>query len=137
MKKPLLNLRSTLLAVAVFLMAHDLGLALDQGPPPKFVNITKLTIIDAHTPKQDSFVVTDETHINWLIEKIQLRPAKPCLCDHRWVIVFHPAKGDPIKAGLSDHSFEVKNQFGQQHFGMSAELYRRFNSLVKHYSPET
>ncbi|MEC5127850.1 hypothetical protein VSU19_13880 [Verrucomicrobiales bacterium BCK34] len=123
-------------AATLFLLIYAVGFSLDQGPPPKFTNITKLTIIDAHTPNQDSFEVTDPTHVNWLIEKIQLRPARPCMCEHRWVIVFHPAKGDPIRAGLSDHSFEVKNRFGQQHFGMPAELYRRFNSLVKHYSSE-
>ncbi len=137
MKKPIQYRKASFFAVAFFLLVQDFGFTLDQGPPPKFVNITKLTIIDAHTPKQDSFEVTDATHINWLIEKIQLRPKRPCLCDHRWVIVFHPVKGDPIKAGLSDHSFEVRGQFGQQHFGMPAELYRRFNSLIKHYSPET
>lgn len=124
------------LVVALFLVIHALGFCLDQGPPPKFINITKLTIIDAHTLHQDSFEVTDAIQVNWFIEKITLRPARPCLCDHRWIVIFHPAKGDPIRAGLSDHSFEITNRFGQQHFGMPAELYRRFTSLVKHYTPE-
>ena len=128
---------SELIIFGVFFMlliVSNQGFALEQGPPPKFINIAKLTVIDEHTPEQDSFEVTDVTQIDWLVEKIQLRPARPCLCDHRWIVMFHSAKGDPIKVGLSDHSFEVKNEFGEAHFSMPAELYRRFHSLVKHYT---
>lgn len=130
---------SQFLSIAAALIASGFitrGYSLEQGPPPKFVNVTKLTVLDSHSLNQRTFEVTEVTHIEWLIEKIQLRSKQPCLCDHRWVVTFHLAKGDPIKAGLSDHSFEVQNQFDQAHFGMPAELYQRFISLVKHYTPE-
>jgi len=124
--------------LAVFLAAGTVnpGYSLEQGPPPKFENVTKLTVLDSHSQNQRTFEVTEAIHIEWLVEKIQLRPKQPCMCDHRWVVTFHLAQGASIKVGLSDHSFEVQNQYDQAHFGMPAELYQRFLSLVKTYTPE-